>query len=112
MAQLRQDYQKFLDRNAEIITIGPEDMESFKKWWHEHEMPFTGIPDPSHTISKSYGQKFKIIQGGRMPALSVIDIDGKIRNMHLGEGQSDIPTNEDVLAMLDTLNKETTAAEK
>ena len=46
MAQLRQDYQKFVERNTEIITIGPEDTDGFTKWWHEHEMPFIGIPAP------------------------------------------------------------------
>ena len=28
MAQLRQDYQKFVDRNTEVITIGPEDTKN------------------------------------------------------------------------------------
>jgi peroxiredoxin Q/BCP len=58
MAQLRQDYQKFVERNTEIITVGPEDANSFTKWWHEHEMPFTGIPDPTHEIAKLYNQQF------------------------------------------------------
>ena len=108
MAQLRQDYPKFVERNAEIITIGPEDAGSFNKWWHEHQMPFIGIPDPTHEIAKLYSQESKIFKGGRMPALSVIDIEGKIRFMHYGDSMSDIPADEDVLALLDNLNKETT----
>ena len=42
-----------------------------------------------------------------MPALSVIDIEGKIRFMHYGDSMSDIPADEDVLTLLDNLNKET-----
>jgi hypothetical protein len=34
MAQLRQDYQQFIDRQAEVIAIGPEDAETFASFWH------------------------------------------------------------------------------
>jgi peroxiredoxin Q/BCP len=107
MAQLRQDYQKFVERNTEIITIGPEDANSFTKWWHEHQMPFIGIPDPKHDVAKLYNQEFKLLRGGRLPALAVIDMDGKIRLMHYADLPSDIPSDEEVLALMDTLNKET-----
>jgi peroxiredoxin len=106
MAQLRQDYPKFVERNTEIIAVGPEDTASFTKWWREHEMPFTGIADPEHKIARIYSQQFKLFKGGRMPAISVIDIDGNIRLMHYGDSMSDIPSDDDILALLDTLNKE------
>jgi peroxiredoxin Q/BCP len=105
MAQLRQDYAKFVERNAEIITIGPEDKDSFTKWWHEHEMPFIGIPDPTHEIAKSYGQESKLLKGGRMPAMAVIDKEGRIRFSHYGDSMSDIPEDDKILALLDDLNK-------
>ena len=57
--QLRQDYQKFVERNSEILTVGPEDADAFTKWWHDHQMPFIGIPDPKHDIAKLYKQEFK-----------------------------------------------------
>ena len=107
MAQLREDYQKFTERNTEIITIGPEDADGFTKWWHEHQMPFIGIPDPKHDIAKLYNQEFKLLRGGRLPSLSVIDKESKIRLMHYAELPGDIPSDEQVLALLDNLNKET-----
>ena len=106
MAQLRQDYQKFTEQNAVLITVGPEDAESFAKWWHEHQMPFTGIPDPKHEIAKTYNQEFKLLRGGRMPAMMVIDKNGQIRFRHYADLPSDIPADEDVLALLDKMNKE------
>jgi peroxiredoxin len=106
MAQLRQDYQKFVERNAEILAVGPEDASAFMNWWHEHQMPFIGIPDPKHDIAKLYNQQFKLFKGGRLPALSVIDKEGKIRLMHYADLPSDIPSDEDVLSLLDNLNKE------
>ncbi len=109
MAQLRQDIQKFLDRHAEVIAVGPEDQKSFADWWHSHRMPFTGIPDPDHVLAKLYSQKVKWIRGGRLPALMVIDKRGDIRLEHYADMPSDIPSDETVLALLDDLNKETPA---
>ena len=108
MAQLRQDYPKFVERNTEIITIGPEDATAFTTWWHEHQMPFIGIPDPKHDITKLYNQQFKLLRGGRLPAMAVIDKESKIRLMHYADLPSDIPSDEAVLALLDKINQEST----
>jgi len=106
MAQLRQDYQKFMDRQAEVIAIGPEDARTFAEFWRSHKMPFPGIPDPEHKIAGLYGQKVKFLKLGRMPALVIIDKRGRIRYGHYGESMSDIPTDEQILSLLDELNKE------
>jgi peroxiredoxin len=106
MAQLRQDYQKFGDLNTEVVVIGPEDAKSFSAWWHDHQMPFIGIPDPQHDIARLYGQQFKLFKAGRMPALTVIDKDGKIRLAHYADSMGDIPPNEEILTRLDQINQE------
>jgi peroxiredoxin len=106
MAQLRQDYRQFTDRQAEVIAIGPEDARSFADFWTGHEMPFPGIPDPEHRIAGLYGQKVKLLKMGRMPALVVIDKRGKIRYGHYGDSMSDIPTDDEILSLLDSFNKE------
>jgi peroxiredoxin len=106
MAQLRRDYRRFTDRQAEVIAVGPEDAKSFTDFWESHHMPFPGIPDPRHSIAGLYGQKVKLLKMGRMPALVVIDKQGKIRYGHYGDSMSDIPTDEEILALLDSLNKE------
>jgi len=106
MAQLRHDYQEFVRRDTEIIAVGPESPEAFADWWHKHEMPFTGIADPQHVIAKLFGQKVKLLKLGRMPAQFVIDRDGRMRNLHYGESMADIITDEEVLALLDEINKE------
>jgi peroxiredoxin len=106
MAQLRQDYPQFVERNTEIMVVGPEDANTFTKWWHEHQMPFIGIPDPKHDIAKLYSQEFKLFKGGRLPALAVIDKMGQIRLMHYADSPSDIPSDAQILDLLDNLNKE------
>jgi peroxiredoxin len=106
MAQLRQDYDKFSERQTEVVAVGPEDAETFADYWHKEKMPFTGIPDPKHIIAGRYGQKVNPLKFGRMPALVVIDKAGKIRYAHYGDSMSDIPTDHDILSLLDKLNTE------
>ena len=106
MAQLRQEYQEFVKRGAEVIAIGPENTKEFADWWHEHEMPFIGLPDPDHSVSKLYGQEVKIFKLGRMPAQLIVDKKGLIRYKHYSSSMSDIAENSEVLSRLDQLNKE------
>ena len=108
MAQLRQEYQEFIKRGAEIIAIGPENSKVFADWWHEYEMPFIGLPDPDHSVSKLYGQEVKIFKLGRMPAQLIIDKNGLIRYKHYGSSMSDIAENSEILSKLDELNREQT----
>ena len=106
MAPLRQDYQQFVNRNTEIIAIGPEDAEAFKQWWDDHQMPFTGIADPKHNIANMYGQQVKLIKLGRIPATILIDKRGQIRYTHFGESMEDIPKTEEILSLIDKIKKE------
>jgi peroxiredoxin len=106
MAHLRQDYREFVDRDTEIIAIGPEDKKSFAQWWKENDMPFIGIGDPQHLIADLYGQQTKLMKLGRMPAMLIVDKSGNIRFKHLGKYMSDIPENQRVLAIIDALNVE------
>ena len=106
MAQLRQDYKEFVARNVEVIAIGPEDNKRFAEYWYKEHMPFVGIADPEHVIARLYGQQVKPLKMGRMPALVVIDKSGRIRYQHFGESMSDIPLDEEILSLLDQLNRE------
>jgi peroxiredoxin len=106
MAQLRQNYQKFVKLDAEVIAVGPEDTKTFSDFWRSEDMPFIGIPDPQHVIAKLFGQKVNLLKLGRMPALMVIDKEGKIRYQHRGDSMSDIPADPEILSVLDDLNKE------
>jgi peroxiredoxin len=106
MAQLRRDYRKFTDRRAEVIAVGPEDAKAFSDFWRSNDMPFPGLPDPQHAIARLYGQKVKLLKLGRMPALVVIDKEGRIRYGHYGDSMADIPADEEILSLLDDLNKE------
>jgi len=106
MAQLRQDYDKFLTHDTEIVVIGPEDGASFSTYWKNHRLPFIGLPDPTHTVLKRYGQEVNLFKFGRMPAQVAIDKQGLARFVHYGHNAADIPANEEILDLLKTMNEE------
>ncbi len=106
MAQLRQDYSKFVERGAEIVVVGPEGREAFQHQWKQQAYPFVGLPDPDQRVANLYGQEVKVFKMGRMPAMMVIDKLGRIRYQHYGDSMSDIPANRDILTLIDKINQE------
>ena len=103
MAQLRRDYEKFVERGAEIVVVGPEKPEKFASYWSKEQLPFVGLPDPKHRVLKLFGQQVKIFKLGRMPAQVLVDNQGVARYVHYGQSMSDIPGNQELLALLDEI---------
>jgi len=104
MAQLRHDFEKFVNEKTVILVVGPENAGTFKTYWQENELPFIGLPDPSHSVLKLYGQEIKLFKLGRMPAMAIIDREGRVRFVHYGHSMSDIPDNENILSELRLIN--------
>lgn len=105
MAQLRQDYEKFKQRNAEIVVLGPENAKAFADYWQKQNLPFVGLPDPKASVLKLYGQEVNLFKLGRMPAQVIVDKNGIARYAHYGHSMADIPSNEELLQILDELNR-------
>jgi peroxiredoxin Q/BCP len=103
MAQLRQDYDKFEERGVNILVIGPDDAKSFAEYFSKHRLPFLGLPDPKHTVLKRYGQEVKLFKFGRMPAQALVDKDGIVRYVHYGKSMRDIPSNREMLSLIDEI---------
>ncbi len=106
MAQLRQDYQEIVNKDAVILVVGPEDQSAFQDYFSKHELPFIGLPDPEHRVANLYGQQVKLLRAGRMPAMMIIDKAGQVRFQHYADSMRDIPSNQAILEILDTLNQE------
>ena len=103
MAQLRHDFQEFINRQTQILVIGPEDAQAFETYWHEHDLPFIGLPDPKASVLRLYGQEINLFKFGRMPAQVIVDQNGIARFVHYGHSMSDIPENEELFGLLDSL---------
>lgn len=105
MAQLRQDYNLFVERGVAILVVGPDNARSFARYFSENDLPFLGLPDPKHSVLKRYGQEVKLFKFGRMPAQAIIDKDGIVRYVHYGNSMSDIPANSELLSLIDEINE-------
>jgi peroxiredoxin len=109
MAQLRLDYDKFVAQDTVILVLGPEDAQAFANYWQKHDLPFVGLPDPTHMVLKKYGQEVNLFKFGRMPAQVTIDKLGIVRFVYYGHDATDIPTNAEILEVLEALNSMTSA---
>lgn len=105
MAQLRRDYEKFVAAGAQIVVVGPESSEAFAAYFTKEKLPFIGLPDPKHTVLKLMGQQVNLFKLGRMPGQIIVDRAGFVRYIHYGHDMSDIPANEEILALLNDLNQ-------
>ena len=103
MAQLRQDYALFTQRNIAVIAVGPETIQKFKTYWEENDLPFIGLADPEQIAARRYEQEINLFKLGRMPAQIIIDKAGIVRYVHYADSMSDIPPDEEILAVIDRI---------
>jgi peroxiredoxin len=105
MAQLRQDFPEFEKREVVVLVVGPENAQAFTRYFREHDLPFIGLPDPTHVVLKLYGQQIKLFKFGRMPAQVLVDRAGIVRFICYGQDMTDIPTTAEMLTLIDSLEQ-------
>lgn len=101
---MRDEYELFENRDSVIISIGPESAAKFKAYWDLNHLPFVGLPDPQSKVLKLYGQEVNLFKLGRMPAQMIIDKNGTLRYIHYGHDMTDIPSNQEIIQILDQIN--------
>lgn len=101
---MRHDYTEFVKRDVEVVVVGLEDAGAFADHSQKESLPFIGLPDPTHSVLKLYGQEVKLFKLGRMPAQALIDKAGVARFAHYGHDMKDIPGNEEILALAAAVN--------
>ncbi len=102
MAQLRQDSDRLANLDIEVLVVGPENSDSFRKYWKKESLPFIGLPNPDHSVLKLYGQEVKIFKLGRMPAQMLIDKSGILKFVYYGNSMADIPDLSEIEKALNT----------
>ncbi len=88
-----------------MIAVGPDTLQAFKTYWQKNDMPFIGLADPDHVVAGQYDQEVNLLKFGRIPAQMVIDKQGIARFVHYSNSMSDIPTNQEILDIVDGLNR-------
>ena len=93
-----------MERDAEIVVVGPEDKKTFASQWVKEQYPFVGLADPDHTVADRYGQEVKLLKFGRMPAITVIDKQGRVLQSHYADNMRNYPANSELLATIEAAN--------
>ncbi len=101
---MRRDFSRFDEAQTAIAVIGPEGPDTFSSFWRDNDLPFIGLPDPTHAVLELLGQQVKLLKLGRMPAQILVDMNGFVRFAHYGRSMSDITGNEEILALLASSN--------
>ncbi len=102
---MKQDFREFTSRNTTIVVIAPHSAEKVAKFWKEGELPMIGVPDEDGKLARLYGQEWKLLKLGRMPALFVVDQKGALAFAQYGKSMSDIPGNSEMLKVLEGLEE-------
>jgi len=100
---MKNDYEEFQKRGAQILAIGPDTESAFQQYWAKENIPCIGLPDPSHRVAVKYRQQVNLFKLGRMPLVCVIDRAGRIRYAHYSASMADIPENKTLLNVIDQL---------
>ncbi len=91
---LRDNYQKWVERGFEVIGISPDNEKSHKKFIEKYNLPFSLVADPDKKILKAYGawgtkKMYGKTYEGVLRTTYVIDEEGTV---------------EEILAKVDTKN--------
>ena len=105
MEQLRQDNHLFEKRDTEIIVIAPDTMMNAQSFFEKNPVPFTALVDNSLEVYQQYDVQSRMISLGQRPGLFIIDKQGIVQFAYIGAQQWEIPTNGEVLAKLEELEK-------
>ena len=98
---MKQDYDKFVDKNASVVIITPHHAEKTSNYFSKNNLPFYGVPDPDHKVADLYKQQWKLLKLGLMPALFIVDRAGKIVFSYYSKNMKDIPGNAIVISVLE-----------
>jgi peroxiredoxin len=88
---------------TQIVVAAKEKSARMRSYWTRHLLPFAGIADPRGTLLQQHRQEWRWLKLGRMPALFVVDRRQRVAYVHYGNSMADIPDNDTILAVLQSL---------
>ena len=100
---MRDDYERFTALGAEVLAISAESPERSEAYLRSHPLPYPTLVDEDHAVFDAYDVTSRMMSLGQRPALFVIDADGIVRFEEVGAQQYNIPRNDKVLEVLESL---------
>jgi peroxiredoxin len=103
---LRDNEPAIRQRGAEVVCVAPHDVADCRALVTHHRLLFPVLADEHRQVFQRYDVQSRVWSLGQRPAVYVIDQAGIIRWAHLGRQQWDIPSQRELLSILDTLATE------
>jgi peroxiredoxin len=100
---LRDDYGRFTALGAEVLAISAEPPKRSEAYLRSHSLPYPTLIDEDHSVFDTYDVTSRLISLGQRPGLFVVDAEGVVRFEEVGAQQYNIPPNEKVLGVLESL---------
>ena len=79
----RDNYEAFKEKNAEVIGISAQSVESHKSFADHHNLPFILLSDEDNTVRKLYGVSSTFGVPGRVTF--VIDKEGIVKHVFVSQ---------------------------
>jgi peroxiredoxin Q/BCP len=100
---LRDDYERFTTLGAEVLAISAESPARSESYLSSHPLPYPTLVDEDHVVFDAYDVTSRLMSLGQRPALFVVDAEGFVRFDEVGAQQYNIPRNDKVLEVLESL---------
>jgi peroxiredoxin Q/BCP len=100
---LRDDIDQFTAAGAQVVTVAPDTPDGVARFVRNNDYPFALLADTDHAVFDAYDVVNTMMSLGQRPALFVVDQQGTVRFDSIGTQQWQIPSNENVLAVVASL---------
>jgi len=101
---LQQDYARFQELNTEILAISVQQPEIGQYVSELLDLQYPVLSDLEHQAVDAYGVYDLLGDSLAAPSVFVIDMDGVIRWVYVGESSGDRPSNEMIVEQLRALS--------
>jgi peroxiredoxin len=86
-----------------VIAIAPDTVDGVARFVRDNPYPFALLADTDHRVFDAYDVASKLMSLGQRPAVFVVERGGIVRYDSVGIQQWQIPSNDDVFAVLSSL---------
>ncbi|MBN2168724.1 MAG: redoxin domain-containing protein [Actinobacteria bacterium] len=111
MVHVREIIDEFIKRKTVVLGVSAEPREMLEKYLKAHELPFTVINDVDRKVIRGYDifydardikpdSKRGLIA---RPTNMILDPDGIIRYLYIGENEEDFPEDKDMFEVLERI---------
>ena len=100
MAQLRDASDEYAKSDTLVLIVAPENAEAFHDMWRDEGFPFIGLPNPAHSVLKTFNKQVNLFKLGHLPTQILVDKKGFVRHVHYGHAPSEMPSNDEILDLI------------